>query len=130
MAKTDIISSSLNTLNMYASQAKKVCFISPSSKLLISVFKKIKDLGYIKEFEVIDDGKGKVVKIELTGKINECRAIRPRNSVKFAELEKFEKRFLPARNFGFLIISTPQGIITHVEAKQKKVGGKLIAYVF
>jgi small subunit ribosomal protein S8 len=130
MSRTDIISTSLNTLNMYADQAKFTCLIQPCSKLLISILKKIKELGYIKEFEVIKDGRGGVVKIELSGRINKCRAVRPRHAVKISEMEKFEKRYLPARNFGYLIISTPRGIMTHVEAKSKGVGGKLLAYIY
>jgi small subunit ribosomal protein S8 len=126
----DIISTSLNTLNMYANQAKFTCVIRPSSKLLINILKKMKELGYVKEFEVVNDDRGGVIKIELSGKINECRAVRPRHSVKIAELEKFEKRYLPARNFGYLIISTPKGIMTHVEAKSKGLGGKLLAYIY
>ena len=40
------------------------------------------------------------------------------------------KRFLPARNLGILIISTNQGLITHVDAIDKNIGGSLIAYFY
>ncbi|MEM3026452.1 MAG: 30S ribosomal protein S8, partial [Thermoproteota archaeon] len=43
---------------------------------------------------------------------------------------KFEKMFLPAFNVGLLIVSTPQGLMTHSEAKSRKIGGRLIAYVY
>ncbi len=46
------------------------------------------------------------------------------------EFEKFEKRFLPAKDFGFLILSTSKGIMTHLAAKEKSIGGKLLAYVY
>ena len=59
-----------------------------------------------------------------------CGAIKPNFSVKKDGFEKFEKRYLPAKDFGVLIVSTSQGIMTHVEAKEKKLGGKLIAYVY
>ena len=130
MSRTDIISSSLNTMKMYESQAKNTCLITPSSKLLISILKKFKDLGYVNEFEVIDNGIGGVIKVELAGKINNCKSIRPRYSVKYDGLEKYEKRYLPARNFGYLIISTSKGIMTHLEAKEKKIGGRLLAFVY
>lgn len=130
MSRTDVISSGLNALNMYSKSAKKECIITPSSKLLVNVLKKFKDLGYVREFELIDNGKGGLIKIELTGRINECRSVRPRHSVKTFGMEKFEKRYLPARNFGHLIISTPEGIMTHLEAKKKGLGGKLLAYVY
>jgi len=50
--------------------------------------------------------------------------------VKAGEFEKFEKRFLPARGFGILIISTTSGVITHEEAREKNIGGKLIGYIY
>ena len=44
--------------------------------------------------------------------------------------EKFEKRYLPSKELGFLIVSTSKGLMTNIEAKQKKLGGRLIAYVY
>ena len=44
--------------------------------------------------------------------------------------EKFEKRYLPAKDFGILLVTTNKGVMTHEEAKKNHVGGKLLAYVF
>jgi small subunit ribosomal protein S8 len=90
----------------------------------------IKDHGYIKEFEYIENKRGGVVKIKLISKINNAKAIKPRFPCKNTEIEKFEKRFLPAKGFGILLISTPKGLMTNVEAKKKGLGGALIAYVY
>jgi small subunit ribosomal protein S8 len=106
------------------------CIIKPSSKLIGKVLKVMQDHGYIQEFEYIEDGKAGKFKVKLSGKINNCGAIRPRYPVKKDGFEKFEKRFLPARGFGILIVSTPQGIMDHEEAKRRGVGGRLIAYVY
>ena len=46
------------------------------------------------------------------------------------DFEKYEKRFLPAKDFGIIIMTTPQGIMTHIEAKKKSTGGKLLAYCY
>ena len=46
------------------------------------------------------------------------------------EFEKFEKRYLPAKNFGILIVTTPEGIMTHNEAKERGIGGRLLAYMY
>ena len=54
----------------------------------------------------------------------------PRFSIKTDDYEKTEKRHLPAKDFGIIIISTSQGILTHIEAKKKKIGGMLIAYCY
>ncbi|MEM4843137.1 MAG: 30S ribosomal protein S8, partial [Ignisphaera sp.] len=40
------------------------------------------------------------------------------------------RRYLPSRDIGILIISTSQGVISHKEAIEMKVGGILLAYVY
>jgi len=45
-------------------------------------------------------------------------------------MEKFEARYLPAQDFGILIITTNRGVMTHSDAKKMGVGGKLLAYVY
>ena len=49
---------------------------------------------------------------------------------KRTELEKFESRFLPAQDFGVLILTTTNGVVSHNTAKNLKTGGKLLAYVY
>jgi len=38
--------------------------------------------------------------------------------------------YLPSRNFGALILSTPEGVMTHREAKKRGTGGILLTYVY
>ena len=49
---------------------------------------------------------------------------------KAKELEMWEKTYLPSRDMGILAISTPQGVLSHKEAKEKNVGGSLLAFVY
>jgi small subunit ribosomal protein S8 len=86
--------------------------------------------GYIGEIEFIDDGRTGKFRVQLFGRINECKAVKPRFSVKVKDIEKWEKRLLPAKDFGLLILTTPLGLLTHVVAKEKNIGGRLIAYVY
>ena len=88
-----------------------------------------KNLGFIPN-EEIEDSKGNLLKINLLGKINKVNVIRPQFQIKLDEIEKFEKRYLPAKDFGVIIISTNKGLMTHTEAKEKQIGGKLIAYCY
>jgi len=108
----------------------KECIIKPSSKVIKEVLKIMKDNYYIGEFEEIKDAKGNMLSVQLLNKINKCGVIKPRFSVKKEGYEKFEKRFLAAKNFGILIVSTPQGIMINDEAKKKGIGGKLLAYCY
>ncbi len=108
---------------------KKEC-ITPASNLVREVLKVIQEKGYIGTFEFIDDGKSGKFRIELKNKINDCGIIKPRYPVKIDGFEKFEKRFLPAKDVGFLILTNPKGVMTHQDAKKQKIGGRLLAYIF
>ena len=62
--------------------------------------------------------------------INKCGVIRPRYNPKKDAYEKFEKRYLPAKDVGIIFVSTTQGIMPHYDAKKKGIGGRLIAYCY
>ena len=104
--------------------------ITPSSKLVKNVLLILQKHDYIGDFEYLDDNRGGKFKIQLLGKVNDCRAIRPRSFIKVKDYEKFEKRFLPAAGMGFIIVSTSKGMMLHSEAKEKGIGGTLIAFVY
>jgi len=109
---------------------QKSVIIRPASKVITNVLRVIQEYGGIGEFEFIDNGKSGLVKVQLSGRIAKIAAIKPRYAVKVKEFEQWEKQYLPARNFGVLIVSTPKGIMSHREAVEKKTGGRLLAYVY
>jgi small subunit ribosomal protein S8 len=125
---------SLNDAMSVIKNAEKVgkgeCTIRPSSKLIGRVLKVMQESGYIKQFELVQDGRSGMFKVALAGHINDCGVIRPRHSVKMGDLEKFEARYLLAQDFGVLILTTTKGVVTHSQAKQGGVGGKLLAFVY
>ena len=104
--------------------------INPASKLLESMLTIMQSSGYVGEFERIADGRGDAFRVELVGAINRCGVIKPRHSVKRADFDKWESRYLPARDFCLLIVSTNQGVMNHHDAKKERVGGRLLAYIF
>jgi len=101
-----------------------------ATKLLGSVLKIMQKKGYLGEFEYIEDGKQGIFKIKLLKRINECKGVSPRFPAKKDEIEKYEQRYLPSRDMGIMFVSTPQGVMTHKEAKEKKIGGRIIGYVY
>jgi small subunit ribosomal protein S8 len=104
--------------------------VTRASKEIKEVLKLLQESGYIGTFEFVDDGKSGKFKIELKGKIINTNVIKPKYSTGVDEFEKWEKRFLPAREFGLLILTTPKGIMNHKKAKELHVGGKLLAFVY
>ena len=109
---------------------KSECMISPSSKLIGHVLKVMQEHNYIGQFEYIEDGKAGMFRVKLIGNINDCGPIKPRFSVTRSDLERFESRFLPAQDFGVLILTTNKGVVSHKGAKNQKIGGKLLAFVY
>ncbi len=109
---------------------KSECLIKPVSKVLKELLKVMKENGYVGDFKEIEDGRGNYIRLTLVGGINQCGVIKPRYSVKSIDFEKFEKRYLPAKDLGILFVSTPKGIMTHYDAKSKKTGGRLLAYCY
>ena len=126
----DPLANALSLIKNAEIKGKDVCTIQPSSKLIGGVLNLLKEKGYIGEFEYVEDGKAGVFQVRLTGNINNCGVIKPRYPVKRDDLEKWESRYLPARDFGLLILTTTQGIISHNEAKKSGIGGKVLAYVY
>jgi small subunit ribosomal protein S8 len=126
----DPLADALSTIKNAESTGKPDCTLRPASKLIGNVLKVMKEKGYIGDFEFIDDGESGIFKVQLKGKINKCGVIRPRHAVKNTDFEKWEKRYLPAKGFGSIILTTPDGVMTHSEARDNGIGGELLAYVY
>ena len=126
----DPLVNALNTILLNEGRHKKECIITPASNLVGRVLRIFQTKGYVGEIEFIDDGRQGKFRVQLFGRINDCKAVTPRFSVKAKGLERYEKRFLPSRDLGTLLISTPNGVITHKEAKEQNTGGRVLAYVF
>jgi len=126
----DPLANALSTIKNADIKEIGKCTICTSSKVIGEILRLLKDKGYVGNFEHIDDGKAGVFQVELAGNINNCGVIKPRYPIKRNELEKWESRYLPARDFGLLILTTTEGIISHYEARKKGIGGKLLAYIY
>jgi len=104
--------------------------IRPSSKFIMKVLNVLHEKRYVGECKETKVSGGNAVDISLIGAINKCGVIKPRFSITVDDYTKYEKRYLPSRGFGIIIVSTHKGLMTHEEAKQKKLGGRLIAYCY
>ena len=131
MSMIDPVADALVQIKNAEFVSKKECTINHASKFIGEVLKVAKESGYINNFEKQEPKKGMIAyNVTLNGKINTIKAIKPRHAVKKESYEKYEKRFLPARDVGILIVSTPQGLMTHRQAKEKGVGGRLVAFIY
>jgi small subunit ribosomal protein S8 len=123
----DTVSDALNMIKNAKKAKRENVVINRFSDLLIEILKIMKQKEAIKRYKI--NVKERSVEV-VFGDFIECRAIKPRFSVDKSQIEKYRRRYLPARNLGTMIISTNKGLITHEEAIEKKIGGSLIAYFY
>ncbi|MBW2971309.1 30S ribosomal protein S8 [Candidatus Woesearchaeota archaeon] len=130
MSMNDPLANLMSNLNNAEKRYRKTLEVKPSSKLIMQVLQLLQDNHYIGEFKMIESNRGNYVQVNLINKINSCGVIKPRFAVAKDDFERFEKRFLLAKGFGVLIVSTTKGVITHEQAKEQGVGGRLLAYCY
>jgi len=130
MSLNDPLANVLSHIKNYENIGKTELVTAHNSKVIRNILKLLQSEGYIGDFEIIDDGRGGVIKLNLLGNINKIGVVKPRFAIKKTDFEKFEKRFLPARGFGIIILSTSKGIMTNIEAKKLGIGGKLLCYCY
>jgi small subunit ribosomal protein S8 len=130
MTGNDPLASALSALDNAESVGHLEQTLQPASNEIGNVLAVFDDRGYIDAYERVEDGKAGQFEVELKGAINECGPVKPRYSTGADEYEKWEKRFLPARDYGTLVVTTSHGIMSHYDAREKGVGGQVIAYVY
>jgi len=130
MSLNDPLANVLSFIKNYENLGRTVLWTANNSKVIRKILSIFHEEGFLGDIKEIEDQKGKVLEVNLLGKINNVGVIKPRFSIKKSDFEKFEKRFLPARGFGILILSTSQGIMTNTQAKEKGIGGKLLCYCY
>lgn len=123
----DIVADALNMIRNAKKARKEIVKINRISNLLIEVLKIMKQKGAIQKYKI--DAKEKALEVTI-GDLNECKAIKPRFTVNLSQIERYRRRYLPARNMGTIIVSTNKGLLTHEEAQEEKIGGCLIAYFY
>ena len=130
MVLNDTLANALTKITQYEKLGKQECIISPASKTIADVLGIMKKFGYIKNYTKIKEGRKESFNIKLSGKINKSGVIKPRYALKKDNFEKYERRYLPSKDMGIMIVSTTEGIVDHSKAKEKKIGGRLIAYCY
>jgi small subunit ribosomal protein S8 len=130
MTGTDPLANALSSIDNAEGVGHLDQTVQPASNEIGSVLEVFYDRGYIDGFQYVEDGKAGSFEVELKGAINACGPVKPRYSATADEFEKWEKRFLPARDYGTLVVTTSHGIMSHYEAREEGIGGQVIAYVY
>ncbi len=126
----DLLNDALLALRHADQDGKGRLEIAPTSRLIGEVLRIFREHHYIEDFAFVPGGRGGKYDVTLARRINSCGVIKPRLSVRGRELERYESRYLPAQDFGLLVLSTNHGVMSHAKARELKIGGKLLAYVY
>ncbi|MBO2532832.1 small subunit ribosomal protein S8 [Planifilum fulgidum] len=105
----------------------------PASKIKRQIAEILKREGFIRDAEYIDDGKQGIIRIFLKYGPNNERVITGLKRISKPGLRVYVKstevpRVL--RGLGIAILSTSKGVMTDKEARQAKVGGEVLAYIW
>lgn len=130
MALNDPIADALSKILNAEKIGKKEVELYPVSNVLLQILDIFRKHRYVGEYKVEETTRGRIITLNLLGNINDCNSIKPRFPVTLKEFDKFEQRYLPAVDFGIIIITTSQGLMTLKEAREKKIGGRLLAYCY
>lgn len=133
MVSVNPLTNALITIYNNEVRRNKQAILVPASKLIINVLKVMQKEGYIGQFEEIDDGRwGKIV-VQLLGRINKCGPISPRYPLTYRDmlnLPDYIRRYLPSKEIGIIIVSTPKGVMSHKDAARLHTGGITLGYVY
>ena len=116
-----------------AHQAKKVSTLCLKSKLNLNVLNVLKDEGYIRDFQNIEERKGvSSIKIDLkyyngSPVIKKIKRISKPGIRKYSKINELIK---PYGGLGISILSTPKGVMSDQQAKKNNVGGEILCEVF
>lgn len=116
-----------------ANMAKHDSVEIPASNIKKSISEILKREGFIRDYEVADDNKQGVIKVFLKYGPNGERVISGLKRISKPGLRNYVgAEDLPKvlNGLGIAIVSTSAGVITDKEARQKNVGGEVIAYVW
>ena len=117
-----------------ANTAKHATVDVPSSKIKLAIAQILLDEGYIKKFDVIEDGNFKTIHITLKyGEDKNEKIISGIKRISKPGLRVYAgKENLPKvlGGLGIAILSTNQGIITDKKARQLQVGGEVLAFIW
>lgn len=122
---TDPIADMLTRLRN-AQQARKQNALIPHSKLLWQIVLLLKELGFLGEVVLRGRKINRVIKADLIEESGRARigGVK-RISKPGRRIWSGSKRVYPLHG-GFVIFSTPQGILTHKEARKRNVGGEAL----
>lgn len=132
MAMTDPIADFLTRIRN-ANMAKHESVEIPASKIKNDMAEILKNEGFIRDFENIDDNKQGIIRVFLKYDKNNERVISGLRRISKPGLRSYVKADAVPKvlnGLGIALISTSEGVVTDKTARAKNIGGEVLAYVW
>ena len=132
MQITDTIADLLTRIRN-ANTAKHATVDVPASRVKKDITQILVDEGYVKGFQLIEDGKQGVIRIALKYGDNKSPVITGLRRVSKPGLRIYSScADMPKvrKGLGIAIVSTSKGIVTDKKARELNVGGEVLAYIW
>lgn len=132
MAMTDPIADFLTRIRN-ANMAKHESLEVPASNLKRSIAEILKNEGFIRDYELIEDNKQGIIRVFLKYGKNGERVISGIRRISKPGLRSYVKADAVPKvlnGLGIAILSTSEGVMTDKDARAKKIGGEVIAYIW
>ncbi len=116
-----------------ASSAKHATVDIPASNVKKAITQILADEGYIKDFQIVDDGKQGIIRVTLKYTENRTPVISGLRRVSKPGLRIYSScEDMPKvrKGLGIAIVSTSKGIMTDKKARSLNVGGEVLAYIW
>ena len=132
MQMSDVIADMLTRIRN-ANDAKHQTVDIPASNMKKSIADILAKEGYIKGYQVIEDGKQGIIRVTLKYGANKAKVIRGLKRVSKPGLRiyaGYEDMPKVMNGLGIAIVSTSKGLMTDKQARSLKVGGEVLAFVW
>ena len=132
MQMSDVIADILTRIRN-ANDAKHATVDIPASNMKKSIADILVNEGYVKSYQVIEDGKQGVIRVTLKygqGKSKVIRGLRRVSKPGLRIYASCEDMPRVMNGLGIAIVSTSKGIMTDKQARKENVGGEVIAFVW
>ncbi|MFC6322819.1 30S ribosomal protein S8 [Companilactobacillus baiquanensis] len=132
MVMTDPIADYLTRIRN-ANMVKHESLEVPASNIKKSITEILKNEGFIKDYEIIEDNKQDVIRIVLKYGKDQQRVITGLKRISRPGLRSYvDSDNVPKvlNGLGIAILSTSKGVVTDKEARAQRVGGEVLAYVW
>ena len=132
MQMSDVIADMLTRIRN-ASDAKHATVDIPASNMKKSIADILVAEGYVKGYQVIEDGKQGMIRVTLkytTGKQKVIRGLRRVSKPGLRIYAGYEDMPKVMNGLGIAIVSTSKGLMTDKKARENKIGGEVIAFVW